>query len=485
MKKIFTILAFSSVMGSFGAGAQNTCVDTVQYMDDNTVSEDYITLGGTTWGVPTSGGSFGLGAMTQGYMGLHGNLTGVTFDAQSFTGDAIINVAIWEGVETGIWSTVNKPKTRISSVPVTINNTKATYKVALPTAINFNDFNKIIFVTIEAGNLIANNDSVKIFTAGYGEVNGVWFSSHVSLEENPTALGDWFNHFDAYGSQYRGFKIRPIIEYDFTPNFSTNQTDICLGGDIDFTYNNPPSPGNMSSFISPGMLLHPYYNTDVSKTHGWDFGDGSPENNVDVNPTHTFNLGSNSVTLKTYFTRYTGPICITEFVVPINANDPVADFAISDNGNLTVDFTDNSVGAQDYSWDLGDGNTSMIADPSNTYSGNGSYDVKLVITNENGACADSITKSIVLSVGIEEVNHTFNKIFPNPVSESLNLKFNNGLEENSKVEIFDILGNRVYQMDLDKGIQQSTIKVSELSNGKYFISITNSSGVYTKAFVKS
>ena len=84
-------------------------------------------------------------------------------------------------------------------------------------------------------------------------------------------------------------------------------------------------------------------------------------------------------TLKSYFTRYTGNVCVSETIMEINAGDPVADFMISDNGTLTVDFTDNSTSTNDYSWDFGDGSTSTMMDPSHSYSSNNSYDIKLIV----------------------------------------------------------------------------------------------------------
>lgn len=45
-----------------------------------------------------------------------------------------------------------------------------------------------------------------------------------------------------------------------------------------------------------------------------------------------------------------------------------------------------------YTWHLGDGTTKTGVNPSHTYPGDGQYDVKLVVTDENG-CTDSIHKS--------------------------------------------------------------------------------------------
>ena len=62
---------------------------------------------------------------------------------------------------------------------------------------------------------------------------------------------------------------------------------------------------------------------------------------------------------------------------------PVADFSSSVDGK-TVTFTDASTDATTYAWDFGDGNSSTQPSPTHTYDANGSYIVKLTVTNETG-----------------------------------------------------------------------------------------------------
>jgi len=60
-----------------------------------------------------------------------------------------------------------------------------------------------------------------------------------------------------------------------------------------------------------------------------------------------------------------------------------------------------------WDWDFGDGNTSMLETPMNTYPSNGDYIVCLTIVTDNG-CTSTIcdTVSIPCLVGIEELNNT-------------------------------------------------------------------------------
>jgi len=51
---------------------------------------------------------------------------------------------------------------------------------------------------------------------------------------------------------------------------------------------------------------------------------------------------------------------------------------------LNVQFTNTSTGAITYYWDLGNGNTSTLTDPSNLFTSAGSYTVTLIATDANG-----------------------------------------------------------------------------------------------------
>lgn len=63
---------------------------------------------------------------------------------------------------------------------------------------------------------------------------------------------------------------------------------------------------------------------------------------------------------------------------------PNAAFTSAVDG-LSVTFTDGSIGADSYSWDFGDGNTSTDASPTHTYAEGGTYTVALTVNNAGGS----------------------------------------------------------------------------------------------------
>ncbi|MBL4658674.1 MAG: DUF2341 domain-containing protein, partial [Flavobacteriales bacterium] len=75
---------------------------------------------------------------------------------------------------------------------------------------------------------------------------------------------------------------------------------------------------------------------------------------------------------------------------------PIVGFT-SLTSDLTVLFTNSSVNATSYSWDFGDGFFASVANPTHTYSANGTYNVCLTVTNYCGsdALCDSVTVVLV------------------------------------------------------------------------------------------
>lgn len=118
----------------------------------------------------------------------------------------------------------------------------------------------------------------------------------------------------------------------------------------------------------------------------WDFGDGSPRVTAGSAPVfHNFpGPGTYNVKLILVDTTYcNGP---DSLVVPISvATNVKASFSTPLEGCRPYNavFTDNSVSAQSYFWDFGDGSTSTQSSPTHLYNNPGLYNVVLITTNQN------------------------------------------------------------------------------------------------------
>jgi len=117
------------------------------------------------------------------------------------------------------------------------------------------------------------------------------------------------------------------------------------------------------------------------------------------------------------------------------SNKPVASFSFTLSGNqafpVTATFTNASQRETSYQWYFGDGNTSTLQNPTNTYTAatySGSpYTVKLVVSNSFGK--DSITKQITFASTI--ITGTGGLAFANSVITITGFNFSPGIAGNS------------------------------------------------------
>ena len=133
----------------------------------------------------------------------------------------------------------------------------------------------------------------------------------------------------------------------------------------------------------------------------WSFGDGSTS--VMQNPEHLYtSAGTYTVSLTA-----TGPVnndttTGTDFIsVTPSPARPVAAFTANQTGGnapLPVQFTDQSTGSvESWSWDFGDGTTSVTRNPVKTYAETGSYNVSLQVSGPGGS--DRMTRTGYIVVG--------------------------------------------------------------------------------------
>lgn len=132
-------------------------------------------------------------------------------------------------------------------------------------------------------------------------------------------------------------------------------------------------------------------------TWQWDLGNG--ESATTQNATTTYTSASN-YTISLQGTSSIGCVKSKTKTYKINARPTVAASADKTQGcasdGLTVAFTDNSSNVSSWSWDFGDGATSISPSPSHSYTTEGAYNAVLTATDANGC--QNTSAPIVVSV---------------------------------------------------------------------------------------
>ncbi|MBL7776808.1 MAG: PKD domain-containing protein [Chitinophagales bacterium] len=98
--------------------------------------------------------------------------------------------------------------------------------------------------------------------------------------------------------------------------------------------------------------------------------------------------------------------------------------------------------------------------------------IKICLSVTNVCGTDTKCDSTQIScVGLNNVSNISANIYPNPANQQVTLDWsssNTEIAQNaSLLEIYDLMGNRVSIISLEKGSQQTTLNTSQLSNGAY------------------
>jgi len=213
----------------------------------------------------------------------------------------------------------------------------------------------------------------------------------------------------------------------------------------------------------------------------WDFGDGGTS--TQQNPCHLFPAsGTYNVTL----TVMNNLGCYDDTTMQVEVyENPVADFTDSSCCDYDIYFTDLSIANADgitaWLWNFGDGGSSTLQNPIHTYAGAGSYNVCLIVVNNNG-CIDSVCRAVIIpesfDIATNEANDATISIYPNPANNILNLRSTEAIDQ---LRILDLNGRTIDMMS--SGIDQSTISTSELDNGIYILEITIGKNIIQKRFI--
>ncbi len=78
------------------------------------------------------------------------------------------------------------------------------------------------------------------------------------------------------------------------------------------------------------------------------------------------------------------------------------------------------------------------------------------------------------------------KVYPNPTSHQITVQMNAGQNQNLELEMYNMLGQRVYDQSLtdQNGMIYQQIDVSSLSDGIYLLKVNEGNNFYSKKIVK-
>ncbi len=134
-------------------------------------------------------------------------------------------------------------------------------------------------------------------------------------------------------------------------------------------------------------------------SYAWDFGDGNTSTEAD--PTHTFTAVGQYVVALTV-TDDDGDVdtAVVDIDVIANIAPVAAATATPSVGKVPLPVAFSSAASTDpdgdivsYAWDFGDGNTSTLANPINTFAASGTYAATLTVTDDSGD-TDTTTVSV-------------------------------------------------------------------------------------------
>ena len=166
-----------------------------------------------------------------------------------------------------------------------------------------------------------------------------------------------------------------IQEVSLLPIFLQTPRDVCAEIPVSFT--------DLTTGGKPDKWL-------------WIFGDGTDTS--EQNPKHIYqDTGYFDVSLVVYSNGCPDTLKLTDY---IHITPPIAVFDIDYDCSAPkiITFTDQSIGADTWLWNFGDGTTSTLQNPPpHTYADTGTYKVSLTVTNFQTGCSFIQPQTVVIA----------------------------------------------------------------------------------------
>lgn len=171
-------------------------------------------------------------------------------------------------------------------------------------------------------------------------------------------------------------------------------------------------------------------------------------------------------------------------VAGITQSTTQVDLAISG----TVNFMDNSTPiASSWFWDFGDSNTSMLQNPTHTYTQVGTYNV-MFIADPGSNCSDTSYTTVEVvnnPVGLDIAAGQSLEIYPNPTQAEVRIRLIQGVDVPVKFSLYNVLGVKVAEVKVGAASEMVVpMDLSELSSGTYFLKVQSDAVQVVRRVVK-
>ena len=298
------------------------------------------------------------------------------------------------------------------------------------------------------------------------------------------------SYFWDFGDGNTSTEESPVHDYgtDGTYTISLIATNAC-GTDTTMQVLDVVTPpqGAISSDQEEGcapLTIQFFANSANAGSYNWVFEGGTPASSVDENPIVLYeNAGLYDVSLM--LTNQAGETSIDLTDAIVVEELPLADFEVEVNG-LDIITINNSINADIYFWDFGDGMTSQEEIPIHTYEEPGNYIISLLV--ENACGVDTLSQSIVVmpnSLGAL-YNEIVLDVFPNPNDGIFWLRVN-GLEGiyPVRIKVYNVAGQLIQSTQQTSQLfpLQEDYNWSSLSAGLYILQVEIGGRIWHKRLI--
>lgn len=258
--------------------------------------------------------------------------------------------------------------------------------------------------------------------------------------------------------------VYTVVATDPSNGCSTTQT-IAVANSTTVPSFTATTVGNLPCGSGTGTLNLSASSTNSNVSYAWS-GSGI------VSGSNTANPIINQAGIYTVVATDNNTGCSSTNTIAVVNPTVIASFTanvITGMAPLNVDFTNNSLGANSYTWAFGNSSTSTSTNPSTSYTASGTYSV--VLASSNGLCIDYDTLVIKVTGGLGTIPEIFT-----PNGDGKNDPFYiPGLDSypKNKLQVFNRWGNIVYEAapyknDWDGKPNKSSMGTGKLPVGTYF-----------------